>query len=667
MQQSRGLEGMESGENLVGADDGKTAFELLHASGRLPSPRGVATRVIQLTGQDEVSIPELARAISGDPAFVGRVLKAANGLLHAGRRPVMSVAEALMVLGVPAVRALATGFSLLSEHREGQCRAFDYNRYWASSVAMALGMQAVVGHTRALGSDEAFSLGLLIRVGELALATVYPEEYAALLQSADERGAGLLQAEKGAFAISHGELGAEMVEHWGVPSIFALIVRFMDCSDQAGFEPGSRRSRLLESALLARGFEQFCMADDAQRHHQLEQLQLKGEAHGIQRDEMLADATRMFALWCEWLDLLELQPGVSRTFPVMSPPEAASLVEARPALSQPSARKRERLALPEAPDRPLVLVVDQQARQRNQVVDFLADEECAVVESGDIADALDFALELQPHMMVLGCVSASADLLELVAALRRTSAGRVMHLLLRIADRSDEAMILLLEAGGDDAVPMDAAPRLLQARLRAGLREVRLQRELEHDRLELHGFAAQLAISNRRLHDMALTDPLTGFRNRRYAIDRLQQEWAVADRNGRPLSCLAVDVDYLKEINDRFGHDAGDAALTHVAHTLRKALRVQDVICRIGGDEFLVICPDADLAAVVAGAERARRAVREAPLDFAGVLTPLSVSIGVAEARSDVDGAAALIKLADQGAYISKQSGRNAIHAVQQS
>jgi two-component system, cell cycle response regulator len=79
-----------------------------------------------------------------------------------------------------------------------------------------------------------------------------------------------------------------------------------------------------------------------------------------------------------------------------------------------------------------------------------------------------------------------------------------------------------------------------------------------------------------------------------------------------------------------------------------------------------VICPGADLSAVLAGAERARRAVREAPLDFADTLTSLSVSIGAAEVRSDVESAAALIKLADQGAYVSKQGGRNAIHAVQE-
>lgn len=656
---------MEPVENHAAAGAGKSAFELLHATGRLPSPRGAATRVIQLTRQEQVSIPELARAISGDPAFVGRVLKAANGLIQGSRRPVLSVAEALMVLGVPAVRALATGFSLLSEHRKGRCRAFNYEAYWAGSIAQALGMQAVVEHTRAAASDEAFSIGLLIRVGELALATVYPDEYSSLLEQADLSGEAMLAAEKQAFAIHHGELGAEMIEHWGAPSIFAQVVRHADMPGQAAFEPGGRRARLLDSVLLARTFAEFCLADDTRRPDWIEALQRQGEVLGIARDEMVAAAARMFALWLEWIDLLQLRPGVSRSFPEVEVDLREGTPAAAPHPLAQSDRHHERLAVPVAPDKALVLVIDGDSRRRREVLGLLGAEDCALVESGDVGDALSFALELQPHMMVLGCAGASDQVLELVAALRRTSTGRVMHLLLRVDERSDDALVQLLEAGGDDVVPMDAAPRLLQARLRAGLREVRLQRELEHDRQELHGFAAQLAITNRRLHDMALTDPLTGFRNRRYAMDRIEQEWAVAERSGRPLSCLAIDVDHLKEINDRFGHDAGDATLIHVAQTLRKSLRVQDVICRIGGDEFLVICPGADLDAVIAGAERARRAVREAPLDFGGTQTPLGVSIGAAELRPEVENAAALIKLADQGAYVSKQGGRDAIHAVQ--
>lgn len=656
---------MESIEKLIASGREKSAFELLRATGRLPSPKGVATRVIQLTGQDEVSIPELARAIGGDPAFVGRVIKAANGMLHGTRRPVLSVAEALMVLGVPAVRTLATGFSLLSDHRSGRCRAFDYVAYWSHSIALALGMQVVVAHTRAAASDEAFSLGLLLRVGELALATVYPQEYSALLERRTASGVDLIPDEKAAFAIHHGELSAEMLEHWGVPPIFTQVARYFDIPDTADFEVGSRRASLLQTTQLARQFADFCLTGNEEaRLGALERLQQRGEEMGVPREESLPDCARMFALWVEWIALLDLEPGVSMSFPDIALPERAAAPAAGGGAAR-SDRHRERSAIPLGTDKPVVLVVDADAKRRRQVVELLASEECAVVESADAGDALSFALELQPHMLVLGCVDAGRGALELVSSLRRTSTGRVMHLLLRMADRSEEALVGVLEAGGDDVLPVDAAPRLLLARLRAGLREVRLQRELEHDRQELHSFAAQLAITNRRLRDMALTDPLTGFRNRRYAMDRIEQEWAVADRSSRPLSCMVVDVDFLKEINDKFGHDAGDRALTHVALTLRKALRVQDVICRIGGDEFLVICPGADSAAVMAGAERARRAIHEDQIDFGGVRTRLSVSIGVATIDPAVADASALVKLADRGAYAAKQGGRNAIHRVQ--
>lgn len=656
---------MEPIEKLMASGREKSAFELLRASGRLPSPKGVATRVIQLTGQDEVSIPELARAISGDPAFVGRVIKAANGMLHGTRRPVLSVAEALMVLGVPAVRTLATGFSLLSDHRNGRCRGFDYAVYWSHSIALALGMQVVVAHTRAAASDEAFSLGLLLRVGELALATVYPDEYSALLEQPVASHAELIPHEKAAFAIHHGELGGEMLEHWGVPAIFTQVARHFDAPDAADFEVGSRRRSLLESTQLARLFADFCVArSEEARLDALECLQRRGEEMGIPREESLPDCARMFVLWVEWIALLELEPGVSLSFPDIALPERR-VPPATGGGAARSERRRERSAIALGTDKPVVLVVDADSKHRRQVVELLASEDCSVVESADVGDALSFALELQPHMMVLGCVDAGRETVERVSSLRRTSTGRVMHLLLRMVDHGEEALIEVLEAGGDDALPVGAAPRLLLARLRAGLREVRLQRELEHDRQELHGFAAQLAITNRRLRDMALTDPLTGFRNRRYAMDRIEQEWAVADRSSRPLSCMVVDVDFLKEINDSFGHDAGDRALTQVALTLRKALRVQDVICRIGGDEFLVICPGADGTAVLTGAERARRAIHEDVIDFGGVRTRLSVSIGVATIDPAVADASALVKLADRGAYAAKQAGRNAVRCVQ--
>ena len=158
-------------------------FEQFKASGELPSPKGVALAIMQLTQRDDVSMSDLARVLKTDPAFVGRLIKAANSVnaLGYGRRPVVSVQDALMVLGAPAVRTLALSFSLLSDYAQGKCGRFDYRDYWSQSLATAIAMQIVTARTRAAAPEETFSVGLLARIGELALATLYPDGYSCLL------------------------------------------------------------------------------------------------------------------------------------------------------------------------------------------------------------------------------------------------------------------------------------------------------------------------------------------------------------------------------------------------------------------------------------------------------------------------------------------------------
>src|SRR4051812_23495766 len=148
-------------------------FEQLKATGDLPSPKGVALAIMRLTAQADVSMAELARIIRTDPAFVGRLIRAANGVIGYGRRPIASVQDALTVLGMPAVRTMALGFSLLTNYKSGACASFDYARYWSSSLVAAVAAQAVCLRTRVAAPDETYCLGLLARVGELALATLY--------------------------------------------------------------------------------------------------------------------------------------------------------------------------------------------------------------------------------------------------------------------------------------------------------------------------------------------------------------------------------------------------------------------------------------------------------------------------------------------------------------
>lgn len=208
-------------------------------------------------------------------------------------------------------------------------------------------------------------------------------------------------------------------------------------------------------------------------------------------------------------------------------------------------------------------------------------------------------------------------------------------------------------------------PRVLAARLAAAQRLVRLGQELERDREEIRHTAAELKVTNRRLQEVALTDMLTGFPNRRYAIERIEQEWAAAQRSHRPLAAMVIDVDEFKQINDAYGHDVGDAVLRQVAAALKSGVRVQDVVCRFGGDEFLVICPDTTLEAAQACAERMRHAVETVSVGAGTSKRSGSISVGVAVREAAMADFDALIKRADQGLFIAKERGRNRVVAAQ--
>ncbi len=195
---------------------------------------------------------------------------------------------------------------------------------------------------------------------------------------------------------------------------------------------------------------------------------------------------------------------------------------------------------------------------------------------------------------------------------------------------------------------------------------VQLQHEIERDREEIRKFAAELSVTNRRLQEVALTDALTGFPNRRYAMERFDQEWAVGSRSGRALSCLVIDVDAFKTVNDTYGHDVGDAVLKQTAAALKSGLRTPDVVCRIGGDEFLAICPDTDLAAALMCGERVRQAVAAIAIKVGSLEIKVGISVGVATREATMADVDALIKAADQGVYVAKQRGRNCVATMQE-
>jgi two-component system, cell cycle response regulator len=165
--------------------------------------------------------------------------------------------------------------------------------------------------------------------------------------------------------------------------------------------------------------------------------------------------------------------------------------------------------------------------------------------------------------------------------------------------------------------------------------------------------------------EMAITDALTGLFNRRYMETHLGMLMEQAASRGKPLAALILDIDYFKAINDTHGHDAGDDVLREFALRIRKAIRNIDLACRYGGEEFVIVMPETDMAVATMVAERLRRRIASEPFTIAQGARNLEVtiSIGIGAIATPDDTAAAMLKRADLALYRAKRDGRNRVVA----
>jgi diguanylate cyclase (GGDEF)-like protein len=166
-------------------------------------------------------------------------------------------------------------------------------------------------------------------------------------------------------------------------------------------------------------------------------------------------------------------------------------------------------------------------------------------------------------------------------------------------------------------------------------------------------------VATQALRRTAELDALTGTLNRRSIDQWLTRQFASHSRE-RSLSLLFVDIDHFKRINDLYGHACGDHCLRMVAAALRTALRPQDVLGRYGGEEFIALLPECDVATARGAAERLRLAVEDCEIEWQGNRLRLSVSIGVAT-RDPGEQAAELLDRADRALYVAKRAGRNRV------
>jgi diguanylate cyclase (GGDEF)-like protein len=174
------------------------------------------------------------------------------------------------------------------------------------------------------------------------------------------------------------------------------------------------------------------------------------------------------------------------------------------------------------------------------------------------------------------------------------------------------------------------------------------------------------ALANLKLRDalreMALRDGLTGLYNRRYLEDALNRELHRAERSGKPVSVVMIDIDHFKHFNDKFGHDAGDFVLSALARAIMKSIRPSDMACRYGGEELVVVLPEANLECARERAEQMRLLIRDTNLTHLGQTLPApTASLGVAVYPANGSKPADLLKSADHALYRAKHEGRDRV------
>ncbi len=315
-----------------------------------------------------------------------------------------------------------------------------------------------------------------------------------------------------------------------------------------------------------------------------------------------------------------------------------------------------------------VLVVDDDPMAVKLTSRMLENAGYEVLTAENGVEALRVMAQVGPPLVVTDWMMPEMDGVEFTRAVREHTEIGFVFIVLVTAQNEADRLVEAFEAGVDDYVTKPFNQRELLARLRAGERIVELQHDLDRRQLELHRANAEMQVANARLdeankklHLMATTDELTGLTNRRAAMALLADQWAAACRHPEPMSCVMLDIDHFKSFNDTHGHAVGDLVLRETAQTLAKTARQEERVCRVGGEEFLVLCPHAKAAEAAVAAERMRKAIEAHVFKAESGDLSVTISLGVAQREEGMAAADDLLRASDDALYAAKEAGRNKV------
>lgn len=282
-----------------------------------------------------------------------------------------------------------------------------------------------------------------------------------------------------------------------------------------------------------------------------------------------------------------------------------------------------------------VLIIDDAEAVHRLVKARLSDERLEVHSAFDSESGLKAASAVQPDLILLDVNLGPADGFRVCRDLKADPMTMAIPLIFLTAATDTEHKIRGLELGAVDYItkPFDAAE--LRARVRATLRTKYLMDLLEK---------------------RAMIDGLTGLWNRACFERRLPAEISLARRAEHPLSCVVLDVDHFKSVNDRFGHRCGDAVLAGVANLMSSRCRAEDAACRYGGEEFVMLLPNTGPAGAAVLAEDLRKSIEQNSFAHDGQSVRVTCSMGVA---GGIGADMTLFERADKALYQAKSAGRN--------
>lgn len=624
----------------------KNTFEEHILMGKLPSSQAAARRLVELARRDAPSNAEIVAAIAVDPALTGRVLERANLLPEASSTPLATVTAAIERLGSRELLIAVRDLTLITTDGSRRCSGFDYEGFWSMSLARAVAAERIALATGICPPEAAYTLGLLSDIGRLALASVYPKEYSALLASEGGRDpVALARLERQHLEIDHGAVTACLLEHWGLRKSFFRASRLFQDERAVGETEDAETIQLVNLLKCARALAEECVEDGV--------TSPLGDVH-----RATAPLRSLLGLADE--DARRISADVARRYQAIAKPAAAPTT-ARPDRRGGSAAESGNDPAREARRGLRILAVDDDPTSLFLLRRVLQEEGHEVLCASDGAEALRIALENDLQVVVADWMMPRMDGLELCQALRCMQSGRELFFLLLTGRDTEDQIVAAYDAGVDEYVTKPFNSRILLARLRAGQRNLELKREVDRERLVVAQQIRELGLLNRRLSSAALTDPLTGLPNRRFIWERLAEEWQSSKSVNAPLTAMMIDIDAFKKVNDVHGHEVGDLVLKQVAEVLRLNARQGEDVARLGGEEFLVLCPNTTAAQASIGAERLRAAVEAHVVRSPGYTGSVTVSLGVAERTEDMQGIDALLKAADDAVYAAKSAGRNCV------